>query len=150
MPGALPAEVKRRRGRTPDTDSGGRRLPDRRSLVALRMADGVPEPPAALGLEGLTLWRQAWSEAVVWLSPETDMRAVVEAAFLVDDVAAARKRYRATTDPADARSLVGLSKSLSEALSGLGFNPTARARLGVAEVRAQSSLESLLEKRRNA
>jgi hypothetical protein len=44
--------------------------------------------------------------------------------------------------------VVALSKSLTEALSAIGFNPTARARLGVAEVRRQSALEALLEQRR--
>lgn len=76
------------------------------------------------------------------------MAAVEEAARVADDVAAARDRYRATREPADMRALVAAGKRLDEALSVLGFNPTARARLGVAEVKRVSALEELMAKRK--
>lgn len=143
-----PLEQKRRTGRTPTTDSGGRPLPKVAEVVTLPMALGVPDCPSDLGLEGRALWEKAWSAAITWLSPDSDWHEVVEACSLADDVAAARRRYRATTDPGDARAVVALSKSLTEALSVLGFNPTSRSRLGVAEVKRASALDELLNRRR--
>jgi hypothetical protein len=75
------------------------------------------------------------------------MEQVEEAARLADDLAACRTRYRATLDPSDLRGLVAASKQFTDALSALGFNPTARARLGVAEVKRVSALEELVAKR---
>ena len=138
-----PNEVKRRRG-TARPDRG---VPKVANVVALRPADGVPEYPADLGLEGRRLWESAWAEAIVWLAPGSDSIQVEEACRLADDLAVARSVYRVTRDPANARALVALSKSLTEALSALGFNPTARTRLGVAEVTRVSKLEALRRKR---
>jgi hypothetical protein len=112
------------------------------------MADGVPDPPSDLLLDGLRLWERAWGAAITWLSPDSDMEAVEQACRLADDVAAARKRYRATTDPADGRMVKNFDDALASALSRLGFDPTARSRLGVAEVKRASALEELLAKRR--
>jgi len=116
-------------------------------VVALPPATGIPPYPADLGLAGQQLWDRAWSAAISWLSPDSDGKTVEEACFLADALAAARTRYRATTDPADARALVALSKQFLETLSALGFTPTARARLGVAEVKRVSALEELVAKR---
>ena len=64
-----------------------------------------------------------------------------------DDLAFARKKYRATLEPADGRLLVHLNKAFVDSLSSLGFDPTARSRLGVAEVKAISAIDKLLAKR---
>lgn len=138
-----PLEQKRRIGRTPGTDSGGRPLPKLAEVVRLPMADGVPDYPSELEEAGRELWRRLWQDGITWISPKTDMQAAEEACRAADDVAAARRRYRATTDPKDATALVALGKRLDDALSQLGFNPTARSRLGVAEVTRVSKLEAL-------
>ena len=140
-----PLEQKRRTGRTSTTDSGGRPLPE--VVVALPMARGVPEPPADLLVEGRRLWERTWSSGLTWLSPDTDRVALEQACHLLDDVAVARTRYRVTSDPADARALVATSKELRSALSVLGFDPTARSRLGVAEVKRASALDGLIARR---
>ncbi len=93
------------------------------------------------------MWERSWAAAVTWLSPDSDWDAVVEACQLADDVSVARRRYRATSDPADARAVVAVSRELQACLSNLGFNPAARSRLGVAEVKKQSALDALLERR---
>lgn len=143
----LPLEVKRRRGRTTDTDSGGRALPKIGEVVALPMAEGVPLLPVGVEADGAELWRRVWQDGITWISPKTDMAAVEEACRAADDVAVARRRYRATSDPKDAAALVALGKRLDDALSVLGFNPTARSRLGVAEVKRASALQNILAKR---
>lgn len=141
-----PLEIKRRTGRTPDTDSGGRKLPPLADVVHLPQADGMPDFPTDLDQAGQDLWRRVWQEGITWISPKTDLQAAEEACRAADDVAAARRRYRATTDPKDAGALVSLGKRLDDALSMLGFNPTARSRLGVAEVTRVSKLDALRRK----
>lgn len=139
----VPIEVKRRRGTArPD------RTPAPSNVVALPPANGVPPYPADLGLDGRRLWDRAWNAALTWIALGTDAEQIEETARLADDLAAARKRYRATTDPADLRALVAASKQFTDALSALGFNPTARARLGVAEVKRVSALERLVAERK--
>lgn len=139
----VPNEIKRRIGRTPTTTAGGRPLPAVGEVVHLPMADGMPDYPAELEEPGRELWRRAWQDGITWVSPKTDLGQVEEACRLADDLAAARRRYRATTEPKDATTVVNLSKLLMGALSELGFTPTARSRLGVAEVVRVSKLEQL-------
>lgn len=136
-------EQKRRVGRTPSTDSGGRPLPALASVVALPMADGVPDLPAAVGLDGRRLWDRIWQNGITWISPQSDMEAAEQACRLADDLATSRERYRATRDPSDGRMVATFVRELANALSDLGFNPTARARLGVAEVTRVSKLDAL-------
>jgi hypothetical protein len=138
----VPLEVKRRRG----TDRADR-TPAVTEVTILPMAAGTPEPPVDLGLAGRRLWGRVWNQAITWLSPLSDGEQVEELARVADDLEAARRRYRATTDPADARALVSLNKAFTEGLSALGFNPTARARLGLAEVKRVTKLEELRARR---
>lgn len=143
----MPLELRRRRGRTADTDSGGRRIPAAGGVVALPAVDRVPDRPAELDDAGATLWGRLWSEGVAWLSPISDIAAVEEACRAQDDVAVARQRYRATTDPRDGRALSALGRRLDGALGALGFGPEARSRLGLTEVKRVSVVASLLAQR---
>jgi hypothetical protein len=52
-----------------------------------------------------------------------------------------------STEPADAKAYVAINKAYTDALTSLGFDPVSRSRLGVAEVRAATSIDRLLEKR---
>lgn len=142
-----PLEQKRRTGRTPTTDSGGRKLPAQSQVVALPMAAGIPDLPADMELDGQRLWTRCWAAGISWISPLTDMEAVEQACRLADDVAVARERYRATRDPKDGAMVNAFVKQLASALSDLGFNPTARSRLGVAEVTRVSKLQQLRDAR---
>ena len=138
-----PNEVKRATG-----NPGKRALPELAVVTPLPMAREVPEPPATLGPDGRRLWDRAWSAAITWLSPDSDWEAIETACRIADDLAAARTKYRATLEAADGRVLVQLNKSYADALSALGFNPTARSRLGVAEVKRVSALDELIQKRK--
>lgn len=137
-----PAELKRRLG-----NPGKRPLPARDNVIALPAVQGVPEFPATLEVEGKHLWAQIWSMAAIWLSPVTDVVMVQMACELADGRVAARRRYLATTEPADLRAWVAINNELRATLSALGFDPTARTRLGVAEVKAASAVDKLLERR---
>ena len=146
----IPIEQKRLRGRTATTDSGGRPLPRSGDLVVLPMAEGIPLLPPGIESDGAELWKRIWQEGLTWISPQSDMAAAVEACLVADDLAIARRRYRATSDPKDAGALVAMGKRFDDALSVLGFNPTARSRLGVAEVKKASALDRLMDRRRQA
>ena len=137
-----PAELKRITG-----NPGKRKLPELSVITTLPMASSVPQAPAGLGEDGLALWSSAWTHAITWLSPNSDHHAIENAARLADDLASARKKYRATLEPGDGRLLVHLNKAFVDSLSSLGFDPTARSRLGVAEVKAISAIDKLLAKR---
>jgi hypothetical protein len=137
----VPNEIKRRRGTArPD------RTPAASNVVALPMVADTLDPPQDLGLDGRRLWARAWHEAIVWLSPHSDMERVEQACRLVDDLAAARERYRATREPMDGRMVATFARELGSALSDLGFTPVARTRLGVAEVTRVTKLDSLRRK----
>jgi phage terminase small subunit len=139
-----PNEIKRLMG-----NPGGRPLPDLNVITHLPMAREIPEPPASLNQSGLDLWNRAWGVAVTWLSPVSDIEAIKNASHLADANEAARDRYMVSTEPADAKAYVAINKAYTDALTSLGFDPVSRSRLGVAEVRAATSIDKLLEKRQN-
>jgi hypothetical protein len=144
----MPAEHHRRVGRANGTKKAdGRPLPALAEVVQLPMADDMPEYPGDLDDDGREMWRRIWQHGLTWISPNTDLAAAEEACRACDDLAVARRRYRATADPKDATALAALGKRLDLALSQLGFNPTARARLGVAEVTRVSKLDALRRSR---
>lgn len=142
-----PAEVKRAKGRTPNTDSGGRQLQKLAAVHSLPGAHVTPPTPAGLGATGAALWDKAWAAAINWLSPDSDFLAIEQACRLADDVEHARALWRETGEAQDGRLVVALSKSLADALASLGFDPTSRSRLGVAEVKRVSALDQLIAKR---
>lgn len=140
----VPTEVKRRRGTArPD------RVPAAGNVIALPGADGIPSVPEGISHAARLFWERAWDAGVIWLSPVSDIDTVEQACRLFDGVTVARERYMATREPADARAWVALSAELRSTLSALGFDPTARARLGVAEVKAASAIDKLIERRQD-
>ena len=140
-------EIKRATGRTMGTDSGGRKLTDLAVVTPLPMADNTPDAPEFLGKNGKELWERAWASAITWFSPQSDWDAIVNAAKLADAVEAARGKYLATLEAADARAYTSINKAFVDSLSSLGFDPTSRSRLGVAEVKKMSVMDQLIAKR---
>ena len=142
-----PMELKRATGRSPGRDSGGRKLNELSVVTPLPMAEKIPDPPQMLMADGLNLWNRIWDQAITWLSPVSDMEAIQNACKLADAVTAARTKYMATLEAADARAYVAINKSFTESLASLGFDPVSRSRLGVAEVKKMSALEQLVANR---
>jgi phage terminase small subunit len=114
------------------------------------MAPGVPEYPPDLDETGQEMWRRIWSAGLTWISPQSDAWSVEIVCRLSDDLAIARERYRATRDPKDGRMVATFNTELHKGLAELGFNPTARSRLGVAEVKKLSKLEEMMARRAEA
>ena len=139
-----PNEIKRLMG-----NPGGRPLPDLNVISHLPMAKEIPTPPENLNKSGLDLWNRAWGVAITWLSPVSDIEAIKNSCHLADANEAARDRYMISTEPADAKAYVAINRAYTDSLTSLGFDPVSRTRLGVAEVRAATSIDKLLEKRQN-
>ena len=137
-----PNEIKRLMG-----NPGGRPLPDLNVISHLPMAKEIPTPPENLNKSGLDLWNRAWGVAITWLSPVSDIEAIKNSCHLADANEAARDRYMISTEPADAKAYVAINRAYTDSLTSLGFDPVSRTRLGVAEVRAATSIDKLLEKR---
>ncbi len=118
-----------------------------KAAKALAMAREIPPTPAYLQAEGAKLWERAWAYAITWLSPDSDMQAVEAACRLADANVAAQNKFMATLEAADARAFTAVNKAFRESLAALGFDPTSRSRLGVAEVQKASALDELIARR---
>lgn len=154
-----PIEVKRRTG-----NPGRRPLPDPSSTIALVPVDGAPAP-ITLGHNGRELWRRA-QETAQWLS-DLDLVALEDLCCTWDEVCTMRQTVAADgltlvepiVTPAGLvvgekhvphpliKELRAAQKQLHAVGSALGFDPTARSRLGLAEVKRQSKLEELAQAR---
>lgn len=138
-----PIEVKRKLG-----NPGQRALPDSSETILIEPISDLPEPHRQLFDAGLELWNRTWSMGQLWISPKTDIELLLMTCEMLDE----RVRLRAYVwnNPEawrDRKALRELEKNITNSLSLLGFTPTDRSRLGVAEVKAKSKLEELRAKR---
>ena len=135
---AKPIEQKRLLG-----NPGKRPLPAAENLQVLRPADEVPEPPRPLLKPGLELWERIWKAGINWISPHTDIELLLMTCEMVDERWNLRIKVMQNDDMQMARRLDNLSRVISGNLSLLGFTPSDRARLGLAEVARQSRVAEL-------
>ena len=111
----------------------------------------------------VSTWHRIWtSEAHRWLAPSVDTLTIESVCHLTSEIAQLRVLARTplleepivtptgqevgtrvVANPA-VNMLRKAQAQLTKELSDLGFNPTARSRLGLAEVKRQSVLEQLL------
>jgi P27 family predicted phage terminase small subunit len=145
----VPTERKRKLG-----NPGKRALPDQSNVIALPPV--VDDTPQQLGPAGQAVWELVTGQCK-WLA-ETDRPALVMICEKFDR----RQDFIARLESSDpvlytdkgyayANPLVGMLSTIeteiAKLLSALGLTPTDRSRLGVAEVKAKSKLEELLERR---
>jgi hypothetical protein len=135
---AKPIEVKRKLG-----NPGRHPLPDPAELEVLEPATEIPEPPRPLLEPGLTLWNRVWGSGIGWISPKTDIEILLMTCEMVDERWNLRIKVMQTDNMQMARRLDNLSRNISANLSLLGFTPSDRARLGLAEVARVSRLAEL-------
>ncbi len=136
-----PTELKRLKG-TLRAD----RIPQVGELATLTNAPGEPDPSTVLGEQGLAFWSQAWSTP--WLSQLSDYWIVLITAQALDE----REEVKAAlaelpTDRKLRTTLRELDKQVINSYSLLGFTPSDRSRLGVAEIKKESKLEELLRRK---
>lgn len=135
-----PAEVKRK--------IGSRAYKPGPVVVALPQVSGVPEPARELETAGADLWERAWTVGRAWLNGSTDVDLLLMTCEQLDERETLRELVLAEPGAWRERAaLRELEKSISRGLSLMGFTPTDRMKLGVAEVRAKSKLEELAERR---
>ena len=148
-PPPTPNERKRRLG-----NPGRRPLPALASVAALAAA--VDPAPVHLDDDGRALWDLV-SRAAVWLAPSdlptltllcelADRRAVFVALLEESGPVLANPSGRLVANP-----IVGMLSTLERQIvdlsSLLGLTPADRTRLGVAEVKATSALEDMINRR---
>lgn len=90
------------------------------------------------------VFAQVMAEGVVWLG-RTDLPALAMLQSMLEERAPLRADALAGSTEAR-KHLRDLDKQIVSLLSDLGFNPAARARLGLAEVKAKTKLEELRER----
>ena len=136
-----PIEQKRALG-----NPGRRPLPTEGSLVLLPSMYEVPEPPRPIVTEAAkALWNRTWTMGQTWLSPQTDIELLLMTCEMVDERWNLRIKVLQDNRPEERKGLRDLERQLIANLSLLGFTPTDRSRLGVAEDKKISKLEALRE-----
>jgi hypothetical protein len=138
----VPTEVKRLTG-----NPGKRALPSESTIMMIPQAIEAPEPARPLLKYGKELWDRVWESGIAWISPNSDIEILLMTCEMVDERWNLRVRVMTDNNPKDRRGLRELEKSIYSNLSLLGFTPTDRTRLGVAEVKKLSRLEQLMQKK---
>jgi hypothetical protein len=140
---AKPIELKRKLG-----NPGRRPIPAEGSLMEIE--GGYLEPLRPLGDAGYQLWAEVFEAGGLWISPKTDTQLLQMVCELLDRREVLREEFLA--DPTERKvnmSLLETEKLIQSSLSLLGFTPSDRSKLGLAEVKAKSKLEELMERRAN-
>jgi hypothetical protein len=137
-----PAELKRKLG------SKGYAKAASAEMIVLPAVSGTPEPLATLGDAGMELWNRTWARGETWISPTTDIHLLQMTCEQLDEREQLRAYVLANVEAWHERSaLRELEKNIRSSLSLLGFTPTDRMKLGVAEVKAKSKLEELMARK---
>ena len=140
---AKPIEMKRKLG-----NPGKRAMPGEGTLM--QVEGGYREPLRPLGEAGMQLWDEVFEVGGLWISQKTDTQLLQMVCELLDRREVLREEFLA--DPTDRKinmSLLETEKLIQSSLSLLGFTPADRSKLGLAEVKAKSKLEELMERRAN-
>lgn len=137
-----PIEQKRLLG-----NPGKRALPDQGTIALIPMATSTPEPTRPLLKYGRELWDKVWDTGINWISPNTDTELLLMTCEMIDERWNLRVRVMTDNDPKDRRGLRELDRAIVSNLSLLGFSPSDRSRLGIAEVKKMSKLEELMARK---
>lgn len=119
----------------------------------------IPTPPV-LGDAGLELWVRIWNAGRSWLSPDVDFQLIRMLCEAQDEHELIRlkiqsgeiERYYTTangqmvTHPMVTQ-LGNLRAQMTAWLAAIGFSPSDRSRLGLAEVRVRDELDELQRRR---
>lgn len=137
-----PLEQKRMLG-----NPGKRALPNPGEIILLEQVPDTPEPPRPLLKYGQELWDRVWSMGATWISQKSDVELLVMTCEMIDERWNLRVKVMQSDDPRMRRGLRELDRQIVSNLSLLGFTPSDRSRLGIAEVKVRSKLEELMAKR---
>jgi len=138
-----PIEQKRLTG-----NPGKRPLPEKGNLVLLPAVSNIPEPTRPLCEFGRELWDRVWTMGHTWISYSTDLDLLLITCEQIDERVKLRTKVWNDGRPDERKALRQLERQIVENLSLLGFTPTDRSRLGIAEVKKMSKLEELRAKQK--
>lgn len=133
-----PIEQKRMLG-----NPGRRPLPESSALVQLNGVTEIPEPSRPLLKYGREFWDKIWGMGSTWISFNSDSELLLMTCEMIDERWNLRIKVMQNDEPRLRRGLRELDRQIISNLSLLGFTPSDRSRLGVAEVKAASKLEEL-------
>jgi hypothetical protein len=137
-----PVELKRLEG-----NPGKRALPDEKAMILLPAAETIPEPSRPLLKYGREMWDRIWGMGQLWISPTSDYELCLMTCEMIDERWNLRVKVMSSEDAKLRRGLRELDRTIVSNLSLLGFSPTDRMRLGIAEVKKQSRLEELMARK---
>ena len=132
----VPVEKKRQLG-----NPGKRAMPGDDAVV---LHSGKVQPPEDLGKAGLQLWDRVFDEGEIWISPRLDVDLLERTCRALDRLVVLDQLFEA--DPSERKTVMSINeteKLLASNLGLLGFTPSDRARLGLAEIKRQSKLDEL-------
>jgi len=136
-----PIEQKRKLG-----NPGKRGLPKEGELMTV--PGGYIEPLRPLEYAGKQLWDSAFKFGDLWISQRTDVHLLLMTCEQLDRRETLRSAL--TEKPEDRQLIMSINeteKLIASNLGQLGFTPSERTRLGLAEVRKESKLEQLRKQR---
>ena len=133
-----PAELKRQLGN-----------PGRRPIAkpASYVEGGYIEPFRPLEFAGKQLWDSAMTTGQTWIARNSDTQLLLMTCEQMDRRTSLISKIEETDEWRLYRALHDLEKMISSNLALLGFTPTDRTRLGLAEVKTASKLEELMAKK---
>ena len=135
-----PLEQKRLIG-----NPGKRALPSGLPMVE----GGYVEPQRPLEFAGMQLWQAAMTTGGNWIARNSDTQLLLMVCEQMDRRTDLIAKIDETQEWRLYRALHDLEKMISTNLSMLGFTPADRTRLGLAEVKAMSKLDQLMERKAN-
>lgn len=149
----MPVERKRMLG-----NPGHQKLPAVHTTAAIAPAVDPPKPARHLPAGGMRVWRRLWKFGAAWLSQGTDleiMTRLVEAYGERDELRDLIDEHGRTTRGSTGQlvtspyvaQLSDVDKRILRMEQACGFTPADRSRMGLAEVRAASSLDKLAAER---
>jgi hypothetical protein len=134
-----PAEVKQR--------IGSRNYKPAEVVYVMPEAPDDIQPARRLEESGLALWRRAWKLGKAWVSSASDFDLLLMTCEQLDERDVLRAYVIENIDAWHERAaLRQLEKDIASNLSSLGFTPTDRMKLGIAEVKAMTKVEELRQK----
>jgi hypothetical protein len=137
---ATPIEVKRLVG-----NPGGRKMPDASETVPLQ--GGYREPHQPLDWAGQILWDRVFKMGKTWVA-ESDIELLLITCKQLDRQVELDSLWKENqSDFHIMRQLLELEKAIVSNLGLLGMTVDARAKLGLAEIKAQSAFEKLMSER---
>jgi P27 family predicted phage terminase small subunit len=119
----------------------------------------IPAPPSTLQIAGLAVWERLWVAGRSWLSPDADYLLVAKVCAHEDAIAYRENLLRGDVTPwyEMPNGVLANHPAFTQAntlhtqqtawLASLGFSPSDRARLGLAQVRVRDELDELYRRR---